>query len=482
MLRAGTSLAFILLFSSIVVTGAVIHVPSDQPTIQAGIDAAVDGDTVLVADGTYTGSGNRDISFRGKAITVRSESGAENCIIDCEEQGSGFHFTNGESLDSVLDGFTIRNGESFDGGGIFCNGSSPTITNCTFSDNTADYFGGGFFCYLSSPTITNCTFSANHVGDYYYGYGSLGGGICCFHSSPTITNCTFSANHAGGWEGGNGGGIYCESSSSTITNCTFSANGAHGGGYYPYAIGGGIVCGDSTTITNCTFSDNTADDYGGGIFCYGSSSTITNCIVWNNSPDGIHDALGVAIVSYSDVQGGWLGEGNIDADPLFVAGPEGDYYLSQVAAGQVEDSPCIDAGSEAAECLCFNIPEGFTCLDHLTTRTDHVNDTGLVDMGFHYGEIVPLDSVSAELTCVPLSGIIPFQTHMSVDLNNPWAGPGDPDRGRRQRVHAGGRGCDTEPIQPAAVSAVRGYDHRLLHGDGERSVRSDVKRHYRSIR
>jgi hypothetical protein len=84
------------------------HVPDEYSTIQEGIDEAVDGDTVLVADGTYIGYGNRDIDFLGKAILVMSENGPENCIIDCEyEDYHGFSFQNGESSSSVLKGFTI---------------------------------------------------------------------------------------------------------------------------------------------------------------------------------------------------------------------------------------------------------------------------------------------------------------------------------------------------------------------------------------
>ncbi len=286
---------------------------------------------------------------------------------------------------------------------------SPTAPSV---DNVAAWLGGGLFCVYSSPTIANCTFSGN-VADS----DGAGGGIYCAQSSPTITNCTFSANGAqGAWGGGNGGGIFCDASSPTITNCTFSANWAHGG--YDGGTGGGIACwGSSTTITNCTFSENVADNgYGSGIFCTGagSSQTITNCIVWNNSPDGIHDASGSSIVSYSDVQGGWPGEGNIDADPLFIAGPEGNYYLSQVAAGQAEDSPCLDAGSEPSADICYDSGEGTVCLDQRPTRTDFVDDAGQVDMGYHY----PGRMVESVLTSSLTFGTVPFTTDLSVTVSN----------------------------------------------------------------
>ncbi|MFQ6041923.1 MAG: right-handed parallel beta-helix repeat-containing protein [Candidatus Poribacteria bacterium] len=153
-----------------------------------------------------------------------------------------------------------------------------------------------------------------------------------FYSSETEASVVNGFTIRNGYTGNHGGGIVCFfSSSPTITNCIISGNTATGG-----SSGGGISCWDSSpTITNCTISGNTAT-LGGGIVCFFSSfPTITNCILWNDSPDEIYG--GNPVVTYSDVQGGWLGEGNIDADPLFVDPENRDYHLQ---AG----SPCIDAG------------------------------------------------------------------------------------------------------------------------------------------
>jgi len=343
-------------------------------SIQDAIDAAVDGDTVLVDDGTYT----ENINFLGKAITVISVNGPESTIIDGNASGSVVTFDSGEGTNSVLSGFTICNGVADNGGGIYCDNSSPTITNCTISGNSAVSEGGGIYCTESSPTITNCTISGNSAdrggGIYCYGYSSPtitnctindnsawdGGGIHCeVYSSPTITNCTISGNSAEGWDG-DGGGISCwQESSPTITNCIISGNSAvsEGGGIYcedypsptitnctisgnSAGQGGGIFCYDSSpTITNCTISGNSAVSEGGGIYCvWESSPTVVNSILWGDSPDEIYLEYDSTIdITYSDIEGGWAGVGNIDADPLFVG--DGDYHLTA-------NSPCIDAGTD----------------------------------------------------------------------------------------------------------------------------------------
>jgi len=125
-----------LILCSTTAFGATIHVPSDHPTIQTAIDAAADGDTVLVADGTYKGKDNKNLDFNGKELTLQSENGPLKTIIDCENDGRGFYFHNGELEDALVSGFTITNGRVEDqGGGIYVINSAPTITNCIIVNN-----------------------------------------------------------------------------------------------------------------------------------------------------------------------------------------------------------------------------------------------------------------------------------------------------------------------------------------------------------
>ncbi len=420
--------AVILIIPAAVTLGDTIHVPGDQPTIQAGIDAASEGDTVLVANGTFTGPGNRDLDFGGKSIVVRSERGPDNCIIDCEDEGRGFHFHNGEESDSVLQGFTIRGGLAGSGAGVYCTAdSSPTITGNIITANSADFGngiccrsnssprvdkntitanssvaieGGAIFCHASTPIITGNTISNNSA--------RFGGGICCMGaSSAAIRDNTITSNSAEE----DGGGIWCMGSAPTISgNLIFLNTAASAGGGIRCALGsapriinnifitnvagfgGGAISGDEATsieIDNNTFVGNSAD-YGAGIQCTSifSAVTVSDTILWDNdSPTGKEIYIsGVTTlhIDYSDVDGGqslvfleagctinW-GTHMIDANPAFASGPLGEYYLNQTAAGQAEDSPCLDTGNPASSMIGG------------TTRTDRVQDTGIVDMGYHY--------------------------------------------------------------------------------------------------
>ncbi len=325
------SLVLVILFVGCLLTSGVeaatLEVGSGfpYPSIQAAINAAVSGeDTVLVHDGTYV----ENISFSGKAITVKSANGAASTIIDGNGSGTVVTFSSGEGSGSVLDGFTITNGYVSGGwgGGILCYYySSPTITNCIITGNTA-YHGGGIDCESnSSPTIINCTISGNT--------GYVGGGIFCKSaSSPTITNCTISGNTGTA----HSGAIGCDSGCNPIiSNCILSGNTAGaGGGIYSYL--------SSPTIINCTISGNTATNNGGGIYCESNSSaSVKNTILWGDVPNEIYLVAGSSItVTYSDVnQDGYAGSnGNIRQDPLFVDLADGDFSLQSI-------SPCIDAGT-----------------------------------------------------------------------------------------------------------------------------------------
>jgi len=303
--------------------------------IQHAINDAASGDEIVVREGIYLAN----INFKGKNLTVRSTDPNDPAVVAATvinggNRASVVTFSNGEDANCVLSGFTITRGNAERGGGIYCRSdSSPTITNCIITNNSAGY-GGGMYNWSGSPTLTNCTFSGNSAEN--------GGGMGNSHSSPTVTHCTFSGNAAVTY----GGGMYNWSSSPMLTNCIFSGNAAkNGGGMYNAA--------SSPTLTNCTFSGNTAR-YGGGIYCKappppppsllppeiangttaenadtgiyydsgGDNIIITNCILWGNEaldgPQIYLEPNSDVSVSYSDVQGGWPGEGNIDADPCFV--------------------------------------------------------------------------------------------------------------------------------------------------------------------
>jgi predicted outer membrane repeat protein len=343
----------------------------DQPTIQAAIDAAYEGDEVVLSIGTYTGYGNRDIDPNGKAVTIRSTNPNDpnivaatiiNCNGSSAERHRAFYFHNGEDANTILNGLTITNGYTGVGGGIYCGYSSPAITNCTFSGNSVRYSGGAMYNHYSEPIITNCTFTGNSTerGGAMYNYNSnpaitncvftynsalSSGAIFNESSSPVITNCSFTGNLA--FEGGamsnagshpvitnctfsdnsaewGGGAMYIYYGSTTVSNCTFTGNSAQYGGAM-YSLYG------STIVSNCTFTGNSAQ-YGGAIYGGSSNSVIKNCILWGNTPDQI--ASGSPVI-YSNVQGGWDGVGNIDEDPHFVF--DADLHLAP-------DSPCIEAG------------------------------------------------------------------------------------------------------------------------------------------
>jgi len=392
-----------------------IYVPDDYPTIQAAIDNAAHGDTVIVRPGTYP----EDITFRGQAIEVKSSVGAEHTVIQGEVV-----FNNDETNKSILDGFTIDGqGEARFGieiyraspvvrnnivrhhlrPGIYIDReeSSPLIQNNVIRDNTSQYSGGGIAAwYGSTPIIVGNTIFNNVSTSASVWNG--GGGIAVGEfAEPTIESNVFIGNKSTSV----GGAMHCAWYARVhISNNYFLNNSASRGGVISFTepaiqtLGDGgdpevffnnnLFVGNQSergcidyngwavnTIQyiNCTFTANT-----GNFFSYGSGSVFRDCIFWGNDCAVSED------VTYSIVEGGYPGTGNIDSDPLFVIGPGGSHYLSQVAAGQSEDSPGLDSGSASASSVCFQLHDSEMCLDELTTRTDQTLDSGQVDIGFHY--------------------------------------------------------------------------------------------------
>jgi len=281
--KIGLAVFLTLLTWPVAAAADIINVPGEQPTIQAGIDAADSGDVVLVADGTYTGSGNRDLDFGGKAITVRSENGPAACVIDCqgteEDPHRGVYFQSGEGKDTVLEGFTITNGawESF-GGAIACwNDSSPTITGNILSGNSTDFRGGAIDCFNASPVIVNNTITGN-TADFF------GSGIYCEESSALILNNVISGNI----DASSGGGIYCEYAPPDIIHNTITGNTVQNSG-------GGLYCwGSSPLIAYNSITDNTAGNYGGAVYCFEDAypiivnNTISGNTATNQNGGGIY--------------------------------------------------------------------------------------------------------------------------------------------------------------------------------------------------
>ena len=319
--------------------------------IQDGINAASPGDTVQVAAGTYYES----IILKGD-IVVRG-AGADDTTINGSTARSGmpaYHVVVGAD-NATIDGFTITGGNAngsptweWCGGGMFNLNVSPIVTNCIFTNNSAKHIGGGMVNYDTTPLdepgihikpiVTNCIFINNTAI-------TGGGGMFNNNLSPIVSNCIFISNSATDEILVNaGGGMYNHNKSSpTLVNCIFYQNSAEWGGalYNRNA--------SSPIVTNCTFTNNIAT-LGGGILNYGfthgaSSPIVTNCILWNNGEE-IYNHDSAPVVTYSDVEGGYPGVGNIDNDPVFVNPIGGDYHLNK-------DSPCIDKGNNEA----FELPE-----------------------------------------------------------------------------------------------------------------------------
>ena len=311
-------------------------------TLPAALTAAVAGDEIWVAAGTYkpTTDTNRAKSFEMKtSVAIYGGFAGSETARDQRNWKiratilSGDIGTQGNAADNtyrvvigaklaVLDGFTITAGGVYSGAGMFNSNCSPTVANCSFIGNSGSD-GGAMYNYNgAAPTVSNCSFNGNSATGKGGAIYNRTGGV------PTFINCTFSGN-----TGLNGGAIYNEYCPAVVFNCTFSGNTANAGGGAMYSFTNSLP-----TVTNCIFWGNSATT-GAEILNNGGTPTFSHCDIKGSGASGASwkSALG------SD------GGGNIDADPLFVnaaqpAGPDGLWRTGDDGFVLQALSPCLNAG------------------------------------------------------------------------------------------------------------------------------------------
>ncbi len=467
------------------------HVPSECPTIQAGIDAASAGDTVLVETGDYY---EHDIVMKS-GLHLRSETGVANsAVIRPESQGRAIYCADADSTTRII-GFTFMQGsvagrQDSLGGGMYCENSEVRIVNCEFHDNDAAV-GGGLACGLSDVKIVNCDFrfnSANYGGGMtcgncsptltdclFTGNSAAESGIAlfCWEASPTVMGCEFTLNEAGAALGGIkcsgpsdpvfddcsfsqnvalfGGGMYCDSGAAvTITNSTFSDNdgGALSLDYASASLtdvtflrnvasfsGGGIACIESdATLLRVDFLDNIAPEYGGGFYYEGiGSPSLTSCTFAGNTAETRGGGGGMYVRGGQPLLQSCTFFGN---DGL----PAGGVFCEFAAIVTLEK--CIVASSTSGSAI--------VCESEATavlSCSDVYGNAGGDWIGCLEGQDLLNDNLSTDpLFCDAPAG------DLTIDANSPCCGENNPACGL---VGAWGVGCDS-PVTATSWGAIKG--------------------------
>jgi hypothetical protein len=371
---AGNTSQTSVTFRVVTVLDTVINVPAEAATIQAAIDAAFDGDTVLVAPGTY----QELLDFRGKAITVISQAGPERTIIDAGGAGSVVSFTSGETRASVLSGFTIRGGTTFLGGGIHIEGSSPTIRGNVITGNLA-CGGGGIAASFGSPLIQGNRIRRNETA-CLAGSGAgvfIGGAVAPELVDNEISENTGTDSNGGGISLFNAGNLIIRNNVITRNAVSDSMGCSAGGGIESYGSsqativgnlivgnsaceGGGIFWRTSTgsnVLVNNTIADNEAESWPGMyVTDFDAGDELHNNIITAPTGPALYCSISSPTLNSNDIfsaQGAAYGgtcadqtglNGNISVDPAFLGPANRDYRVAMT-------SPVVDSGNDGAPSL-----------------------------------------------------------------------------------------------------------------------------------
>lgn len=344
MFRRATSILVILLFP-VLAGAAVLHVPGQYSTIQAGLDASAVGDTVLVAPGTYSGTGNDNLNFHGRAVALIGEGGAAQTILDGSVSNHRLMLLDqGEGPGTLVQGFTLTGAKvSYYGGAILCDGSSPTLRELLFEDNHGyigypnDAFGAGLrVTFGGAPQVFDCVFRSNEA--------AAGGAVCIEGGgAPSFENVLFEANYAR-----RGGAVY-GGSNATFTRCQFVDNVAPSAATDDVVDkpgwGGAIYlgAGHSPSFEECLFANNLAEHVhtvygsgpgrGGAVSCSGGGAEFLRCTFHGN---GAEPEEGL-------YQGGTLdvyGAGAVTLTDCVLAGTTSGYAIHCDVADGIPDANC----------------------------------------------------------------------------------------------------------------------------------------------
>jgi len=336
----------------------------DFATIQEGLDAASDADTVLVAAGIYTGDLNRNLDPGSKNIVIMSTGGPLVTVVDCQQMGRGFHVHGGQDGGTTIQGFTVTGGSvSGSGGGICCEASSaPKIRDCVIAGNIAsgewpDGVGGGL--YLGEgcdATVSDCTFDENEA--------VFGAGALVLSASPVILRCGFFDNTSSS----GGGAAACVSASASFIECEAVGNSA--------AFGGGVACdGGSPSFSDCMFSLNEVQHHGGGMSSHCCCAQIERCTFEANTAGGYGGALISEGSPFSSGQRGDPAPVLVDCVLVSNSGEGGGVYATFGAAPEL--SSCTLYGNSGGQ------GGGIFCWQTSATVTDCILAGSLEGAGIH---------------------------------------------------------------------------------------------------